>query len=88
MAAQSVDEVHITNWVDTGLTSPLSRFTMNVRVKWTDSAGVKQDSGVVAHTFPNDLSVMPLAARRFFANQMIMATVRVALGIDQWADYQ
>lgn len=88
MAARSVDNIDITNWSDTGLTTPFSRYTMSVRVQWTDVNGVKQDSGVVAHTFPNDLSVMPLAARRYFANQMIMAAVRVALGIDQWEDYQ
>jgi len=31
---------------------------------------------------------MPLLVRKRFANEMIVATARVALGIDEWSQYQ
>jgi hypothetical protein len=87
MPARSVDEIHITNFTDTGLTSPLARYTFTVQVKYTDTNGVKQTYGPTSHTFPNDLTPMPLNVRRRFAVDMIQAVVRVTLGIDSWSDY-
>ena len=34
------------------------------------------------------VAAMPLAVRRRFANEMIVAAARVALGIDEWEQYQ
>jgi hypothetical protein len=87
MPVRSVDEINITNFVDTGLTSPLSRYTFNVEIKYTDTNGVKRTYGPSSHTFPNDLTPMPGAVRRAFAEQMIKATIRVSLGIDDWSLY-
>ena len=87
MPARSVDEINITNWTNTGLTTPFSRYTFVLQIKWTDNAGIKHIHGPLVYTFPNDLSDMPLAVRRRFANEMLIAKVRVALGINSWEDY-
>lgn len=86
--ARSVDEINITNFVNTGLTTALPRYTFTLQIKYTDNAGVKQTYGPTTQTYPNDLAAMPLAVRRAFAEKMIMATVRVTLGIDDWEAYQ
>ena len=86
--ARSVDEINITNWVNTGLTTPFSRYTFTLEIKWTDDQGVHRTHGQQTYTFPNDLAAMPLLVRRRFANEMIVATARVALGIDTWEQYQ
>lgn len=83
-----VEEFHVTNFVDTGLTSPFPRFTFMVRIRWIDDAGVPHTYGPVTHTFPNDLSSMPLVIRRRFAEKMIYAVARVSIGIDQWSDHE
>lgn len=87
MSYRNVDQVMITNWVDTGLTTPFSRYTFTLKITWTDNDGVKHVHGPQAYTFPNDLATMPLAVRKAFANQMILAMVRVTLGIDDWEQY-
>lgn len=86
--ARSVDEINITNFVDTGLTTPLSRYTFTLQIKYTTDAGVKQTYGPATHTFPNDLATMPLFVRRKFAEEMIKAVVRVQLNIDDWENYR
>jgi hypothetical protein len=88
MAARSVDEVNISNFVDTGLTTAMARYTFSLTIKYTDANGAHQVHGPVTKTFPNDLAAMPLAVRKRFAQDMINATVRVALGIDDWSQYE
>jgi hypothetical protein len=85
--ARSVDEINITNFVNTGLTTPLPRYTFTLHIKWTNDAGVQQTHGPQTYTYPNDLAAMPLNVRRAFAEKMITATARVALGIDTWEMY-
>ena len=85
--ARSVDEINISNFVDTGLTTAFSRYTFTLQIKWTDDQGAKHTNGPTTYTFPNDLATMPLAARRYFAQEMIKATARVTLGIDSWSQY-
>lgn len=86
--ARSVDEINITNFQDTGQTRQIARYTFNLEVKWTDDQGVKHSYGPAIHDFPTDLATMPLIVRRAFAEQMIIAVVRVTLGIDTWEAYQ
>lgn len=88
MPARSVDQVNITNFVNTGQTTPLPRYTFTLEIKWTDSAGVVRTHGPQTYTYPNDLTAMPLSVRRAFAVAMITATARVALGIDSWEQYE
>ncbi len=83
----TVNELHITNWVDTGQTTPFSRYQFTLTLKWVDAQGVTRTHGPQQYTFPNDLATMPVAVRREFAQKMIEATVRVTLGIDEWSDY-
>jgi hypothetical protein len=85
--ARSVDEINITNFVNTGLTTPLPRYTFTLQIKYTNDAGVKQTHGPQTYTYPNDLAAMPLNVRRAFAEKMITATARVSLGIDTWEQY-
>ena len=85
---RSVDEINITNWTDTGLTTPFPRYTFDLEIKWTDNDGDLHTHGPQTYTFPNDLGTMPLRVRRRFAEQMILATARVTLGIDDWEAYE
>jgi len=87
MSVRSVDELNITNFVDTGATTPFSRYRFTLEIKWTDDQGEKHVHGPQEYTFPNDLAAMPLAVRRAFAEKMITVTARVALGIDAWEQY-
>ena len=87
MPARSVDEINITNFVNTGATTPFSRYRFTLEIKWTDDQGVRRTHGPLEYTFPNDLTAMPLAVRRAFAEKMIIATARVTLGIDSWENY-
>ena len=84
--AQRIDEINISNFVNTGLTSPMARYTFNLQIKYVDNQGADQVYNA-SHTFPNDLTAMPLNVRRHFAEEMIKATVRVALGLNTWEDY-
>jgi hypothetical protein len=84
---RSIDELNITNFVNTGLTTPLDRYTFDIELKWTDDSGVQHEHSA-NRTFPNALSAMPLAVRKEFAIQMLTAVVRVELGLDSWEDYQ
>jgi hypothetical protein len=88
MTAQRVDEINISDFVNTGLTTPLSRYTFTLQIKYHDAEGVAQTHGPVTKTYPNDLAAMPLSVRRAFAEKMIIATARVALGIDTWEMYE
>ena len=85
--ARSVDEINITNFMNTGLTTAMARYTFTLEIKYTNDAGVKLTHGPQTYTYPNDLTAMPLTVRRKFAEQIIIATVRVALGIDTWEMY-
>lgn len=85
---RSVDQLIIDNFVDTGLTTPLARYTFSLRITYTDDAGVQHVSGPTTHTFPNELSVMPLANRKKHAIQMIDEVVRVTLGLTTWSDLE
>lgn len=86
--ARSVDEINITNFVDTGQNGQISRYQFTLEVKWTDDQGIEHTHGPQQYTFPNALASMPMRIRRRFAEQMIEATARVALGISSWEDYE
>lgn len=83
-----VAEFNISNFVNTGLTTPLPRYTFTLEVKYMDDAGVARTHGPQTYTYPNDLASMPLVVRKAFAIKMIDAAARVALGLAQWSDYE
>ena len=85
--AKQLQEINISNFVNTGQTTPFQRYTFVLEIQWIDENGVEHVHGPQTYTFPNDLASMPLAVRRAFAEQMITATARVALGLDDWNMY-
>jgi hypothetical protein len=85
MVARSVDQINITNWQVTGLNVSIPQYSFVIEIKWTDNSGVKHTYGPITKKYPNDIADMPLAVRRQFAEQMIIMTARVALGIDEWS---
>lgn len=87
MPARNVDQVLIQNWQKTGPTPPVDQWSVDITVRWTDLEGSAHEHSDT-YLFPNVLASMPLASRRSFMEQIIMAGVRVALGIDTWEDYQ
>lgn len=87
MPARNVDQILIGNWRETGPTPPVPQWGVDITVKWTDTEGEGHEhSGT--YLFPNELAGIPLASLRYFMQEIIMAAVRVKLGIDSWEDYQ
>ena len=83
LPAQGVEEINITNWQETGTNVNIPQYSFDLEIKWTDQFGAKREhSGT--YLYPNDISEMPNKARRRFAEEMIVATARVELGIDEW----
>jgi hypothetical protein len=87
MAARRVDGIYITNFIDTGLTTPMTRYRFTLEIKWYDAEDVARTHGPQQYTFPNDLADMPDEIKRAFAEKMIIAKARVALGVDTWEQY-
>lgn len=88
MPARSVDQINITDFVDTGQTRQMARYFFTLEVNWTDLEGEKHTHGPQQYEFPTDLVSMPLNVRRRFAEEMIIAVARVTLGIDDWEQYE
>ncbi len=82
--ARSVDQLNITNWQATGQNVPIPQYEFDLEIKWTADDGTKHVHGPQTYRFPNDIASMPLPVMREFAQQMIVATARFALGIDTW----
>lgn len=83
---RSVDQLNITNWTVTGSNVPFPQYQFDIELWWTTDDGVRHHHADT-YQFPNDISDMPLKVRRTHAEEMIYQTVRVALGIDEWEDY-
>lgn len=86
--ARQVTELNITNFQETGATTAIARYTFNLEIKYIDNQGVARVHGPQQYTYPNALAPMPLNVRRAFAEKMIEAVARVALGIAEWRDYE
>ena len=86
MPARNVDQVLIQNWTNMGVTRPVPRWSVDIAVKWTDLEGQAHEYAGT-HYFPDELADIPLPVIRAFMEQMIMAKVRVTLGIDEWDNY-
>lgn len=82
-----ISELNITNFVNTGLTTAIPRYTFTLEIKYVDNAGVSRTHGPQSYTYPNGIAAMPENVRQAFAYKMIDATARVALGIATWDDY-
>ena len=87
MTVRSVDEINISNWTVTGVNVQIPQYSFVIEIKWTDNDGEKHTYGPVTKKYPNDIADMPLLVRKRYAEEMIIATARVALGIDDWSMY-
>ncbi len=83
---RSVEEVNITNWQTTGSNVSIPQYQFDIEIKWTDN-DEQPHIHIDTYRYPNDLSDMPLNVRRRYAEEMVIATARVRLGIDEWSDY-
>ncbi|MCK4444176.1 MAG: hypothetical protein KAW09_06510 [Thermoplasmata archaeon] len=83
---RSVEEINITNWQATGSTVPIPQYQFDLEIKWTDNEG-NPHVHTGTYRYPNDIASMPLNVRRRYAEEMVIATVRVTLGINEWSDY-
>lgn len=83
---RSVDAINISNWQQTGSNVPIPQYQFDLQIIWTDDSGVRHEHNAT-YRYPNDLASMPLAVRREFAEQQIIATARVQLGIETWEMY-
>lgn len=84
--ARSVEEVNVTNWQVTGSKVPIAQYQFDLEIKWTDNEGNPRVHNNT-YRYPNDIAPMPLSVRRRYAEDMIIATARVTLGINEWSDY-
>lgn len=83
---RTVEEINITNWQATGSNVPILQYQFDLEIKWTDTDGNPHIHNGT-YRYPNDISDMPLNVRRRYAEDMIIAQVRVTLGINEWDDY-
>ena len=86
MPARSVDEINITNVQPVGTTVQVDRYSFDIEVKWTDMQGDKHQHGDT-YVWPNVLADVPNHVVREFMQAMVIAKVRVVLGIDEWEGY-
>lgn len=83
---RSVEEINITNWQVTGANVSIPQYQFDLEVRWTDNDGNPR-THTGTYRYPNDISSMPLNVRRHYAEAMVIAAVRVQLGINEWSDY-
>lgn len=74
--------VWITNWINTGATTPVPRWTVDVAIEWTKEDGTPE-SHSDTYTFPNVLSGIPLQRMRRYMEELILREARIQLGIDE-----
>lgn len=77
----TIDSLSITNWTDTGQTTPVPRWTVDVEINWDNAARIPQQH-IQTYTFPNVLQGIPLARLRRYMEMIIMNEARLALAID------
>ena len=82
---RSVDEINLTNFRLTGTSISIQRRAIDVEVKWTDNAGVKQTMTRTL-TFPDFLTNRTNNWIRGKLTQLMIDAVRVELGIEAEED--
>lgn len=72
----------ISDWTALGTNASVPRYSVNLTTQWIDNAGAPHtDTRTV--TFPNALSGVPLQRLRGYMQDIALAEVRIALGVDQ-----
>ncbi|MGD8499003.1 MAG: hypothetical protein PVJ86_00055 [Phycisphaerales bacterium] len=85
--ARSIDAIFYTNWQETESNIPIPQYSLHIKINWTNEDG-NQHEHEDDYLFPNVLADMPLKVRRRYAEEMMTAKARVALGINSWEDYE
>jgi hypothetical protein len=85
MPARNVDAIFIQNWQNMGTTVPVDKWSVDITVQWTDLEGAQHEHQGT-YNFPNVLADVPLHVIRRFMEEIIIAKVRVTLGIDEWSE--
>ena len=70
------------NWTDQGTTVPVPKWRVDIKVQWTDDAGTPHEREDT-YNFPNILAGIPARRMRGYMERLILAEVRIALGIDE-----
>lgn len=86
MNVRAVDQINITNVHATGDTAPVPRYSFDIYIHWTDHDGTTHTHSDT-YIWPNVLADVPNNVVRRFMEKMVIAKVRVELGIDEWEDY-
>jgi len=73
--------VFISDWTNDGVTVPVPRYSVNLRVEWIDEDGNPCVNEEVRR-FPNELAGVPLKRMREYMHDIILSEVRIKLGID------
>lgn len=84
----SVNELNITNFQATGLNTSIPRYTFLLEMKYTLDDGVLRTYGPTTHTWPNDLTGIPLDVQQKMITGIIDAKARVSVGAASWDDYR
>ena len=80
MAAREVN-LQISDWTPVGTNATVPRYRVDLTTQWIDNAGVSHtDTRTV--TFPNVLSGIPVSRLRGYMEQIALAEIRIALGVD------
>lgn len=82
----SVNELNISGWTNTGLTTPIPRWTFQLSIKWTNNSGVQNIYGPATHTWPNDLSGTPDDYLKKLMTKVIADKARVTIGEMTWEE--
>lgn len=82
-SAGVLDALSVLDWQVTGHTVGIPQYSMAIEIHWTDREGERHVHSDT-YRYPDDITAMPLTVRRHFAEQMITATARVAIGLNGW----
>jgi len=82
VTTRSVDQILIGNIQDTGLTTPIKRYTFDLEITWTTSDGAVHHHGPATYVWPNDLADVPLSIVKQWGVDLVIQAVRWRLGVD------
>jgi hypothetical protein len=78
---RSVDSVFIANWINLGSTAPVPKWSVDIEINWTRNDGT-EGQHTSTQIFPNALAGVPNRRLKRYMEEIIMAELRLQLGID------
>ena len=73
--------LQISDWAAVGTNASVPRYSVTLTTNWVDNAGAPHTNTRTV-TFPNVLSGVPLARLKGYMEQIALAEIRIALGVD------